>query len=139
MPSLIWDTKSLAIQPPAALEMDSIVYPQGVGYPSASPDSQLVLGDNLMVMSALLPDFRGRINLIYADPPFFTNRRYPMRIGRGEDSRRPQEWQLAEGYPDHWPNIDSYLDMLYPRMKLMYRLPLSSLAGPDVSFRSLYP
>ena len=122
MPSLIWDTKSLAIQPPAALEMDSIVYPQGVGYPSASPDSQLVLGDNLMVMSALLPDFRGRINLIYADPPFFTNRRYPMRIGRGEDSRRPQEWQLAEGYPDHWPNIDSYLDMLYPRMKLMYDL-----------------
>jgi len=122
MPSLIWDTKSLAIQPPAALEMDSIVYPQGVGYPTTSPDNQLILGDNLMVMSALLPDFKGRVNLIYADPPFFTNRRYPMRIGRGEDSRRPQEWQLAEGYPDHWPNVDSYLDMLYPRLKLMYDL-----------------
>ena len=122
MPSLIWDTKSLAIQPPAALVMDSIVYPQGVGYPTASPDNQLILGDNLMVMSALLPDFKGRVNLIYADPPFFTNRRYPMRIGRGEDSRRPQEWQLAEGYPDHWPNVDSYLDMLYPRLKLMYDL-----------------
>lgn len=122
MPSLIWDSKSLAIQPPAALEMDSIVYPQGVGYPDVSPDNQLILGDNLMVMSALQSDFKGRINLIYADPPFFTNRRYPMRIGRGEDSRRPQEWQLAEGYPDHWPNIDTYLDMLYPRLKSMYDL-----------------
>jgi DNA modification methylase len=102
--------------------MDSIIYPQGAGYPNASPDNQLILGDNLMVMAALLPEFKGRINLIYADPPFFTNRRYPIRIGRGEDSRHPQEWQLDEGYPDHWLNIDSYLDMLYPRLKLMYDL-----------------
>jgi DNA modification methylase len=107
---------------PASLETDSIVYPQGVGYPDQSPESQLILGDNLQVMSALLPEFEGRINLIYADPPFFTNRRYSMRIGRGEDSRRPQEWQLAEGYPDHWTDLDAYLDMLYPRLILMHRL-----------------
>lgn len=122
MPSLTWATKSLPILPPAALEMDSIVYPQGVGYPEACPVNQLVLGDNLQVMSALLPDLRGKLELIYADPPFFTNRRYPMRIGRGEDSRRPQEWRLAEGYPDHWSNMDAYLDMLYPRLKLMHEL-----------------
>ena len=122
MPSLTWATKSLALLPPAALEMDSIVYPQGVGYPEALPINQLILGDNLNVMSALLPEFRGKLNLIYADPPFFTNRRYPVRIGRGEDSRRPQEWQLADGYPDYWPNIDSYLDMLYPRLNLMHEL-----------------
>ncbi len=122
MPSLNWATKSLPQLPPAALEMDSIIYPRGVGYPDATPENQLMMGDNLMVMSALLPDFRGKVNLIYADPPFFTNRHYPMRIGRGEDSRRPQEWQLAEGYPDHWPDIDSYLDMLYPRLKTMYEL-----------------
>lgn len=73
-------------------------------------------------MSALLPEYEGRLHLIYADPPFFTNRRYPARVGRGEDSRRPKEWQLAEGYPDHWSDIDAYLDMLYPRLALMYRL-----------------
>ena len=122
MPTLNWATKSLPQLPPAALEIDSIVYPQGVGYPGASPENQLILGDNLMVMSALLPEFSSKINLIYADPPFFTNRHYPMRIGRGEDSRRPQDWQLAEGYPDHWADLDSYLDMLYPRLKLMYEL-----------------
>ena len=122
MPSLIWATKSPPSMSPAALEMDSIVYPQGVGYPDLSPESQLILGDNLQVMSALLPEFEGRINLIYADPPFFTNRRYSMRIGRGEDSRHPQEWQLAEGYLDHWTDLDAYLDMLYPRLILMHRL-----------------
>ena len=102
--------------------MDSIIYPRGAGYPNAFPENQLILGDNLPVMAALQPEFRGRINLIYADPPFFTNRRYPMRIGRGEDSRHPKQWQLAEGYPDHWTDLDAYLDMLYPRLKLMYDL-----------------
>jgi len=122
MPSLNWASKSLPNQNPAALELDSIVYPQGVGYPNTVPQNRLILGDNLAIMAALLPGLRGRIDLIYADPPFFTNRHYPMRIGRGENSRHPQEWQLAEGYPDHWPDVDSYLDMLYPRLKLMYEL-----------------
>jgi DNA modification methylase len=122
MPSLTWATKLISPIPPAALEMESIVYPQGVGYPEVTPENQLILGDNLKVMSAILPEFAGRINLIYADPPFFTNRRFPMRIGRGEDSRKPKDWQLSEGYPDHWDDLDAYLDMLYPRLKLMYDL-----------------
>jgi DNA modification methylase len=122
MPSLNWASKSQSTPSPATLEMDSIVYPQGAGYPHARPESQLILGENLSVMAALLPEYKGKINLIYADPPFFTNRHYPMRIGRGEDSRRPQDWKLEEGYPDHWANIDAYLDMLYPRLKLMHEL-----------------
>ena len=122
MPTLTWATKKQPEPVEAALEMDSQIYPGGIGYPSAVPENRLILGDNLAVMSALLPEFEGRIDLIYADPPFFTNRRYPARVGRGEDSRRPKEWRLAEGYPDHWPDIESYLDMLYPRLYLMHRL-----------------
>jgi site-specific DNA-methyltransferase (adenine-specific) len=122
MPSLHWDSKTPPVPIPAALEVDALVYPQGSGYPDSAPGSHLILGENLAVMFALLPDYEGRIDLIYADPPFFTNRRFPARVGRGEDSRRPAEWQLAEGYPDHWPNLESYLDMLYPRLALMHRL-----------------
>jgi len=122
MPSLNWASKTPLQPTPSALEIDSFIYPQGAGYPDVIPENRLILGDNLKVMSALLSDYQGRINLIYADPPFFTNRRYPARIGRGEDSRRPQEWQLAEGYPDQWLDIESYLDMLYPRLQLMHRL-----------------
>jgi DNA modification methylase len=84
--------------------------------------NRLILGDNLVVMASLLPAYEGKINLIYADPPFFTNRAYPARVGRGEDSRRPREWQLAEGYGDHWSNLEAYLDFLYPRLVLMHRL-----------------
>ncbi|MGE5073890.1 MAG: DNA-methyltransferase, partial [Anaerolineae bacterium] len=73
-------------------------------------------------MAALLPEYEGRINLIYADPPFFTNRKYRARIGRGEDSRRPEGWALAEGYPDSWLDLDTYLGYLYERLQLIHRL-----------------
>jgi DNA modification methylase len=107
---------------PAALQLDTVSYPQGSGYPDATPENQLILGDNLAVMSALLPEYEGKVDLIYADPPFYTNKRYSTRVGREEDSRRPKEWQLEDGYPDHWPDIETYLDMLYPRLQLMHRL-----------------
>lgn len=134
MPTLTWPSKSSidknirgASQPDIpkdhdALLLDSLIFPQGEGYPDAAPAGRLILGDNLAVMSALLSAYEGSINLIYADPPFFTNRRYAVRVGRGEDSRRPQEWRLAEGYPDHWSDIDSYLNMLFPRLQLMHQL-----------------
>ncbi len=122
MPALVWPTKSLSDPAPAALTLDSVIHPGGRGYPDAPVKNHLYLGNNLTVMAALLPEYEGRLDLIYADPPFFTNRHYPARIGRGEDSRRPAEWQLAEGYLDHWDTLDDYLDFLYPRLALMHRL-----------------
>lgn len=122
MPVLTWPGKRLIDPSPAHLLTEAIIYPQGHGYPDAQPESRLILGDNLPVMAALLPEYEGQIDLIYADPPFFTNRKYNARIGRGEDSRKPDEWQLAEGYRDHWHDLDAYLDFLYQRLALMYRL-----------------
>ncbi|HET9277605.1 MAG TPA: site-specific DNA-methyltransferase [Flavitalea sp.] len=122
MPELTWPGKKLAQPMPTSFVEDSVVYPNGCGYPNLNPESRLILGDNLSVMTTLLPEFEGKIDLIYADPPFFTNRKYPARIGRGEDSRKPDEWKLADGYHDHWENLDSYLDFLYQRLAVMYRL-----------------
>jgi DNA modification methylase len=122
MPVLTWPGKHLAEPRPASLLTDSLIYPNGRGYPDAEPLSRLILGDNLAVMAALLPEYEGRVHLIYADPPFFTNRKYPARIGRGEDSRKPASWARAEGYPDAWADLDAYLDFLYPRLALMHRL-----------------
>ena len=122
MPSLNWSSKTPPAPISAALRINSRIYPHGAGYPSEIPDNRVILGDNLAVMSALLAEYEGKINLIYVDPPFFTNRRFSARVGRGEDSRRPQDWLLADGYQDNWENIDAYLDMLYPRLYLMHRL-----------------
>jgi len=122
MPSIHWTGKHLATPKPAALVKDSIIYPGGHGYLRTKPKSRLILGDNLSVIAALLPEYEGRIDLIYADPPFFTNRNFNARVGRGEDSRKPDEWKLVDGYQDDWNNLDEYLDFLYQRLALMYRL-----------------
>ncbi len=134
MPILNWDSKTPPVPLPAELTTRAVIYPGGVGYPYAganpdagtNPDAQagdaLIQGDNLAVMSALLETHAGKVDLIYADPPFFTNRAFPARIGQGEDSRRPQDWKLGVGYPDRWERVEDYLDMLYPRLALMHRL-----------------
>jgi DNA modification methylase len=122
MPTLTWPGKHVLQPAPASLITDSIIYPGGAGYPDDRPDNRLILGDNLAVMASLLPGYEGRINLIYVDPPFFTNRKYTARIGRDEDSRKPDEWRLAEGYQDDWRDLDTYLDFLYQRLALITRL-----------------
>jgi DNA modification methylase len=122
MPNLNWKGKHPAAPEPASLIQDSILYPNGRGYPKTHPDGRIILGDNLEIMAALLPEYEGRIDLIYADPPFFTNRKFSARIGRGEDSRKPSKWKLVEGYQDAWLDLDSYLQFLYERLALMVRL-----------------
>ncbi len=122
MPELSWQGKQRHDPIASTLVRDSIVYPGGQGYPDAEPRDRVILGDNLRVMGGLLPELEGRIQLIYLDPPFFTNRKYAARIGRGEDSRKPEEWALAEGYQDSWPDLDGYLDFLYQRLLLCHRL-----------------
>jgi hypothetical protein len=122
MPALTWSGKHLSVPAPALLTTEAIVFPLGRGYSSVRPQNRLILGDNLAVMAGLLPEYEGRVNLIYADPPFFTNRKFSARIGRGEDSRKPEEWQLADGYHDDWGNLDEYLQFLYERLALMVRL-----------------
>lgn len=122
MPTFNWTGKHLSSVQPATLIQDSITFPKGRGYPKSRPDGRVILGDNLNVMSALLPEYENKINLIYADPPFFTNRKFSARIGKGEDSRKPSKWKLAEGYHDSWDDIDSYLQFLYERLSLMWKL-----------------
>ncbi len=120
MPTLSFPGKTFHLPPPARLQPESVTVPPGAAMPAEA--NRLLWGDNLALMTALLLEWEGRIPLIYADPPFFTNRRYRARVGVGEDSRKPHTWQLAEGYADRWPSLDDYLAFLYSRLVLMHRL-----------------
>ncbi len=120
MPTLHFPGKRPHLPPPATLRLESVVLGDDATYPPE--DNRLLWGDNLALMAALMPQYEGRLSLIYADPPFFTNRRYRARVGRGEDSRQPHTWRLAEGYADRWASLDDYLAFLYPRLVLFHRL-----------------
>ena len=122
MPKLTWPGKTLNTISPSEVSLYSHVFPGGNGYPSAVPASDLYLGDNLEIMQSLLPAYAEKIDLIYVDPPFFTNKKFKARIGRGEDSRIPSEWKLDKGYSDHWNDLDEYLQFLYERLTMMHKL-----------------
>lgn len=85
--------------------------------------NKIFWGDNLQVMSHLLKEFRGKIDLIYIDPPFDSKADYKKKIdirgvGKAEsDSSTFEEKQ----YGDIWTN-DEYLQFMYERLILLREL-----------------
>lgn len=85
--------------------------------------NKIFWGDNLQVMSHLLKDYRGKVDLIYIDPPFDSKADYKKKIevkgiGKAEtDSTSFEEKQ----YGDIWTN-DEYLQFMYERLVIMHQL-----------------
>ena len=85
--------------------------------------NKIFWGDNLQVMSHMLKEYRGKVNLIYIDPPFDSKADYKKKIelrgiGKAEsDSSSFEEKQ----YGDIWNN-DEYLQFMYERILLIYQL-----------------
>jgi len=117
---LQWSGKSSDPPAPSPLLQTNLVVPSAGS--SVSNPNRLILGDNLGVMATLLSEFEGQVDLIYADPPFRSGKRYRARTGLVEDSRRPDAWQTTSGFTDTWSGLPEYLSMLYPRLVFMHRL-----------------
>lgn len=89
--------------------------------------NKIFWGDNLQVMSHMLKEFRGKIDLIYIDPPFDSKADYKKKIevkgvGKAEtDSTSFEEKQ----YGDIWTN-DEYLQFMYERFIVLRELMSSS-------------
>ncbi|NQT81517.1 site-specific DNA-methyltransferase [bacterium] len=86
--------------------------------------NMLISGDNLLVISSLLPRFAGKVNLIYIDPPFATGQDYRFRVRVGDEKFLDQRFILEEkAYRDTWgTGLDSYLQMLCERLIVMREL-----------------
>jgi adenine-specific DNA-methyltransferase len=84
--------------------------------------NKLFWGDNLQVMSHLLKQFRGKVDLIYIDPPFDSNADYKKQIRRkGLAATSDQSTFEEKQYGDIWNN-DEYLQFLYERFVLLREL-----------------
>jgi len=85
--------------------------------------NKLIWGDNLLVMSSLLDQFTGKIDLIYIDPPFATGTDFTVTTRVGEEAFEATKAPTAieeKAYRDTWgEGLGSYLSMLYDRLTLM--------------------
>jgi adenine-specific DNA-methyltransferase len=92
--------------------------------------NRLIYGDNLLVMAALLagdaetPSLRGKIDLMYNDPPFDSKADYRTKImlPGGDVEQKPTVIEQF-AYSDTWADgTASYLAMIVPRLCLMREL-----------------
>jgi DNA modification methylase len=93
--------------------------------------NRLIWGDKKYVLPSLLPEFAGKVDLIYIDPPFNTGQDFSFRVGipADRDGRPGEEFtklpSLIEqkAYRDTWGrDIDSYLSWLYETAVLLREL-----------------
>ncbi len=104
--------------------------------------NRLIYGDNLLAMAALLsgdettPSLRGKVDLIYIDPPFDSKADYRTKVvlpspsgrgagGEGNSVELEQKPTVIEqfAYSDTWSDgTASYLAMITPRLILMREL-----------------
>lgn len=84
--------------------------------------NKIFWGDNLQVMSHLLKQYRGQIDLIYIDPPFDSKADYKKKIElRGKKAENDKTAFEEKQYTDIWSN-DEYLQFMYERLILLREL-----------------
>jgi DNA modification methylase len=84
--------------------------------------NKIYWGDNLQVMSHLLKNYRGKIDLIYIDPPFDSKAEYKKTIQlRGKTVENDRTTFEEKQYTDIWTN-DEYLQFMFERLILMREL-----------------
>jgi site-specific DNA-methyltransferase (adenine-specific)/adenine-specific DNA-methyltransferase len=84
--------------------------------------NKIFWGDNLQVMSHLLKQFRGKVDLIYIDPPFDSKADYKKSIElRGKAAETSPSSFEEKQYGDIWNN-DEYLQFMYERLVIAKEL-----------------
>ncbi len=84
--------------------------------------NKLYWGDNLQVMSHLLKEYRGKVKLVYIDPPFDSKADYKRTIQiKGQLASSDQMVFEEKQYTDIWVN-DEYLQFMYERLILVKEL-----------------
>ena len=102
-------------------------YPAQLKETYGEPDAngwlnKIFWGDNLQVMSHLLKEYRGKIDLIYIDPPFDSKADYKKKIKlKGKEVLNDSTAFEEKQYGDIWTN-DEYLQFMYERLVLLREL-----------------
>ncbi|RXJ77077.1 site-specific DNA-methyltransferase [Arcobacter sp. F155] len=84
--------------------------------------NKIFWGDNIQVMSHLLKNYRGQVDLIYIDPPFDSKADYKKKIKlKNKQIKTDTSFLEEKQYTDIWSN-DEYLQFMYERLVLIREL-----------------
>ena len=83
----------------------------------------IIHGDNLAALKALLPEYEGRVDCVYIDPPYNTGEEKWVYNDSVNDPRI-LKWlgQVVGKEGEDFSRHDKWLCMMYPRLQLLKRL-----------------
>ena len=85
--------------------------------------NKIIHGDNLEALKSLLPEFEGKVDIIYIDPPYNTGKEkwlYTDNINHPKIEKWLDKVVGMEG--EDLSRHDKWLCMMYPRLKLLHKL-----------------
>ena len=105
-------------------------------YNAESSENMIIHGDNLLALKSLLPEYEGRVDCIYIDPPYNTGKKEGQWVySDNVNAPRIKKWigEVVGAEGEDLSRHDKWLCMMYPRLKLLHKL----LSNKGVIFISI--
>lgn len=94
----------------------------------------IIHGDNLLALKSLLPQYEGRVDCIYIDPPYNTgNEKWVYNDNVNDPKIKKWLGEVVGAEGEDLSRHDKWLCMMYPRLKLIEKL----LSNTGVVFISI--
>lgn len=127
MPTLHWVGKNKVVNHhhdvPFRLLDKQYSFTANEGTPGNSNNNKIIHGDNLESLKSLLPEFEGKVNCIYIDPPYNTgNEGWVYNDAVNDPKIKKWLGQVVGKEGEDLSRHDKWLCMMYPRLKLLHRL-----------------
>ena len=85
--------------------------------------NKIIHGDNLLALKALLPEYEGRVDVVYIDPPYNTgNEGWVYNDNMGDPRMRAWLDRVVGKEGEDFSRHDKWLCMMYPRLVLLRQL-----------------
>ena len=128
MPTLEWIGKNKVVNhhlnvPYCVLERKYSYGEDGQHEEDNGSENMIIHGDNLLALKSLLPQYEGRVNCIYIDPPYNTGEENWIYNDNVNDPRI-KKWlgEVVGKEGEDLTRHDKWLCMMYPRLKLLQKL-----------------
>jgi len=138
MPTLNWIGKEKVINHhqdvPYKILEPQYTFANGKESKDTTSENKIIHGDNLEALKSLLPEYEGKVDCIYIDPPYNTGNEGWVYNDNVSDPKL-KKWlgKVVGKESEDLSRHDKWLCMMYPRLKLLQKL----LSSKGVIFISI--
>ena len=120
MPTLEWIGKDKVIN--HHQEVPYRILDKKYTYNAESSENMIIHGDNLLALKSLLPEYEGRVDCIYIDPPYNTgNEKWVYNDNVNDPKIKKWLGEVVGQEGEDLSRHDKWLCMMYPRLTLLHK------------------